>query len=207
MKTIGQYLRDARKEKGLSVKELSDITKIRESFLRALEGERWQALPEFSVVSGFTKSVAGALELDRGQMVAVLRRDYPPKKTSVLPKPEMRKEFRVGPQLVFFLGVGTVVVGIIIYLATQYLSFIRPPSLIVDMPTESQVVFENQLTVLGTTDPSSTVIVNAQPALVEEDGDFSTTIVINKDTTVVEVVATSRAGKETRVTRTIKPEL
>ena len=75
------------------------------------------------------------------------------------------------------------------------------------MPTESQVVFENQLTVLGTTDPSSTVIVNAQPALVEEDGDFSTTIVINKDTTVVEVVATSRAGKETRVTRTIKPEL
>ena len=72
---------------------------------------------------------------------------------------------------------------------------------------DNQVVLTRELAVYGKTNASTTVIVNTQPALVADDGAFATTIEINEDTTKVEVVATSRAGKETRITRTIKPEL
>jgi hypothetical protein len=51
------------------------------------------------------------------------------------------------------------------------------------------------------------VIVNLQPALVKEDGSFQTVIKINEDTNKIDVTATSRAGKKTSVTRTIRPEL
>lgn len=206
MKTIGQYLRNKRKEKGLTIRELSKITRIRENFLRAIEREEWGALPEFTVVAGFVRSVAGALEADRNQTAALLRRDYPPRKPVVQEKEMPINEFRVSPQHVFFAGVGIVVLAIAAYLIAQYMAFTRPPELSVDVPSEGQVVLERQLTVLGKTDPTATVIVNTQPALVAEDGSFSTTIVVNESTSLVEVVATSRAGKETRISRTIKPE-
>jgi cytoskeletal protein RodZ len=207
MKTIGRYLRDARKAKGLTIKGLAEITKIRENFLVAIEKGQWRALPEFSVVLGFVKSVAGALEMDRNQAAALLRRDYPPKMVVDSPKPEIKREFRISPQFTFFLGVGVVILAIFGYLVIQYISFVRPPKLIVNTPTENQTILDNELTVTGVTDPNTTVIVNTQPALIEDDGSFKTTIEINEDTSTVEVVATSRAGKETKVVRTIKPEI
>jgi len=206
MKTIGQYLRSSRKKKGISIGNLSDVTKIKESFLAALEKEKWQELPEFSVISGFVKSIAGELGASRDQASALLRRDYPPKMVVSQPKAEIRREFRISPQLTFFIGVGAVIVVIAVYLVAQYISFVRPPALVVAVPAENQVVLTRGLIVSGKTDPNTTVIVNTQPALVEEDGDFTTTIEINDNTNTVEVVATSRAGKETRVRRTIRPE-
>ena len=207
MKTIGKYIIRARKQKGLSIGELSGATKIRESFLVALEKEKWAQLPEFSVVTGFVKSVAGALDMSREQAVAVLRRDYPPRKLEESRRSELTPEFRISPQLAFFSGVTLVILVIVGYLVVQYISFVRPPSLSVEVPVDNQVVLTRELAVYGKTNASTTVIVNTQPALVADDGAFATTIEINEDTTKVEVVATSRAGKETRITRTIKPEL
>lgn len=211
MKTIGEYLISARKNKGISIHELSEKTKIRTGFLKALEREKWSELPEFSVVTGFVKSVAGELDMPREQVVALLRRDYPSTRSArsgqVLPRSEIKREFRVSPQLTFFFGVALVILVIAGYLVAQYISFVRPPELRVDSPTEGQIILTRELTVSGTTSVNTTVIVNTQPALVAQDGAFATTIEIDENTSKVEVVATSRAGKETRVTRTIKPEL
>lgn len=206
MKTIGEYLTEGRRQKGLNINELAGITKIRASFLVDLENEKWQNLPEYPVVVGFVKSVAGVLDMNSAQAVALLRRDYPPKRVVAAPKAEIKREFRVSPQLAFFTGAGVVVVAIAAYLIFQYLSFVQAPMLVVEVPAEGQAVFERELTVSGSTSQGARVIVNTQPALVEADGGFFTTIEINESITRIEVVATSRAGKETRVVRTIKPE-
>lgn len=205
MKTIGKYLHDARKEKKLTLGQLSDETKIKKMFLLALEKEEWNKLPEFPVVSGFVKNIASALGAEVDQASALLRRDYPPKSAPEVPKPEIPREFRVGPQLVFFLGVGVVIIGVVAYLVSRYIAFTSPPNLTLEMPQENAVVAGPELTVLGKTDPSTTVIVNSQPALVKEDGTFQTIIEITQSTTKVEVSATSRAGKQTLITRTIRP--
>lgn len=210
MKTIGQYLRESRKEKKLSFEDLTSKTKIRREFLMAVEKEDWEKLPEFSVVSGFVKNMADAVGLNREQAVALLRRDYPPKASKpaqVNPKPEVPREFRVGPQLTFILGVGAVIVAIVLYLVFQYMNFMRPPMLTVASPEENVVVLSDELQVSGKTDPNTTVIVNTQPALVDDGGNFTTIIEVTERMTNVEVRAISRAGKETRVTRTIRPEL
>lgn len=212
MKTIGQYLHEARKGQGMTFDDLSHSTKIRREFLVAIEKEEWEALPEFSVVTGFIKNIADAVGMNREQAVAIFRRDYPPKAVSdvsvnINPKPEVPREFRLSPQLVFMVGVGFVVLSIIVYLMVQYFNFTRPPLLRIDVPEDNAVVLQRQLTVSGKTDPNTTVIVNTQPAFVDESGNFSTTIEISPETQNVEVSATSRAGKETRSTRTIRPEL
>lgn len=211
MKTIGQYLSSARKEQRMSISELSEKTKIRREFLLAIEKEYWKALPEFPVVTGFVKSIADAVGMDKYQAVATLRRDYPPAektktKDRLRPKPELSKEFRLTPKFTFLLGVGVIIFGIGAYLVAQYISFTRPPMLTVDSPTDGQVVLEKELEVVGNTDPDTTVIVNTQPALLDDEGRFHTVIEITKDTKEVKVTATSRASKVTTITRTIKPE-
>lgn len=210
MKTIGQYLREQRKQKGMSFEDLSAKTRIRKEFLVAIEKENWDKLPEFSVVSGFVKNMADAIGMNRDQAVAILRRDYPPKANTpinVNPKPEVPREFRLSPQLTFLFGVGAVIVSIIIYLVFQYFNFMRAPMLSVSAPVENALVLSTDLAVSGKTDPNTTVIVNTQPALVDEEGNFTTIIEITSNTQVVEVKARSRAGKETVITRTIQTEL
>lgn len=203
MKTVGTYLRHARKQKNLTLRDVSFETKIRHEFLEAIEHEEWNKLPEFPVVAGFVKSIADAVGAERDQASALLRRDYPPKALPTTPKPDIPREFRLSPQLVFFMGVGLVILTIAGYLFSQYVAFTRPPSLRVDTPEENAVILESEIRVSGKSDPDTTIVVNTQPALVEDDGTFSTIIEISKESKVVEVTATSRAGKTTRVTRNI----
>jgi len=208
MKTIGQYLHGARREKKLSIGDVSELTKIKKEFLVAIEKENWEALPEFPSVVGFVKSFAGAVNMESTQAVALLRRDYPPKKNvTVSPQLDIPREFRWSPRLTFLLGAGAIVIMIAGYLVAQYLAFVRPPKLVVNTPEENAVILGDEVVVSGITDPNTTVIVNTQPVLVNTDGNFTTTIKITQNSTQVEVTATSRAGKETKLLRTIRPEL
>lgn len=207
MKSIGQAVKEARLKKKLSYQKLENITKIRKEFIKAIERQDWNSLPEFPVLSGFVKNIASALQINSRFLLALLRRDYPPKDLRINPKPQLRKEFRWSPRLTFILGVAIVTVIIFGYLVFQYISFISPPRLFLETPNEGQVITKNLVTVSGTTDPEATIKVNNQPALVEQNGYFTTEIEIFEGTVEIVVVAKSRSGKETVIKRKIKPEL
>ena len=120
------------------------------------------------MVSGFVGSIAGALKIDKRELVARLRRDYPPKKLRINPKPDVSDKFVWGPRLTFITGVGVVLLLVLSYLFFQYIRFISPPPLKVEKPQEGQVVAEPILEVLGSTDPEAVIRVNNQPVLVVE---------------------------------------
>lgn len=194
---------------GVSLAVLSDETKIKASFLSAIERHEWEKLPEFPVVTGFVKNIATALDIDRAEALAFLRRDYQIKKgtlTQVTPKQEIKKEFTIGPRLVFSMGLLIVLFVIFGYLVYQYSRFMSPPALAIYDPKEGQVVRGTSLIVNGKTSDGVTLKVNNQPVIVGDDGTWTTEIVITPESKEIEVVATSRAGKVTSVKRTIEFE-
>jgi cytoskeletal protein RodZ len=129
MKTIGSFLKSARVEKSISFEELEERTHIRVTFLQALEENRWDALPEYPVVQGFVKSVATALLLNREQSVALLRRDYPPKKLMINPKPDIANKSSFMGQRLVFVGIAFLVFLVVGgYLFYQYKTFTSPSS-------------------------------------------------------------------------------
>ncbi|MEJ2347755.1 MAG: helix-turn-helix domain-containing protein [Patescibacteria group bacterium] len=207
MKTIGEYLKEARVKKRFSQEKIAKETKIKEDFISSIEKENWESLPEFPIVVGFVKGIAKFLKVDERQAVALLRRDYPPKVLPVNPKPDVSKTFTWTPRLTFILGITIVALVILGYLGFQYSNFIRPPKLFVERPLEGEVVKEEKLTVFGRTDPDVTVKVNNQPVLVEDNGTFETEIEIFEGTEEIVIKAVSRSGKETTVQRKIKPEI
>ncbi len=75
---LGVALRAARKERGLSLTELSTRTKIRADYLTALEEERFDSLPPYPFVRGFLQTYAIELGLDPEPLLVRLGALTPP---------------------------------------------------------------------------------------------------------------------------------
>ena len=203
MRTVGTVLKESRKSQNISLQELSRTTRIRVGFLGAIEKEQWATLPEYPVVVGFIKNMADTLSLDRDQIVALLRRDYPPQKTPLNPKPDVGTPFTWGPKLTFAIGAVILILGIIGYLFFQYRRFVTPPRLVVNYPSEGEQITERNIVVSGETGPESTIVVNNQPAFIEGTGKFTAEIAVTENTVTIQVTARSRAGHETTLTRNV----
>lgn len=207
MKTIGATLREVRMSKGYTLGKVEGATKIKKEFLEAIERDNWFKLPEFPVTSGFVKNYADFLGYDKNGALALLRRDYPPRKLFINPKPDVEKRFVINPKITFATGILIVILGTTTYLGIQYTKYIRAPKLELSEPIQEQTVTEKKLTVLGSTDIDATITVNNQPVLTDEEGRFAVQINIVPETKEIVVIAKSRAGKETIVRRNIRPEL
>lgn len=203
MKKINEILKSARLDKNKSIADLEKITKIKSAFLDSIEKGEWERLPPFPIILGFVKSMASALGLDEGMAVAVLKRDYPPAVVRIAPKPDVATRFTWSPRLTFAIGVVSVILILIGYLVFQYVKFISPPYLLVESPKENQTVNSRTVSVFGITDSDAKITVNNQPVEVFDDGRFSVHLDIVPETKDITIVASSRSGKTTTISRKI----
>lgn len=65
---IGAALRRRREDKQISLEQIESITRIRQSFLRAIEAGNLDKLPEPVYIRGFIKQYAEALDLDSAEL-------------------------------------------------------------------------------------------------------------------------------------------
>ncbi len=70
MSDLGQWLREAREARGLSLAEVEEATHIRQQFLSALEADEWASLPNEAVGRGFLRNYALFLGLDADALLA-----------------------------------------------------------------------------------------------------------------------------------------
>ena len=71
--TVGERLRAAREEKGLSLEDVAAQTRIPQRHLESLEASDWDKLPAPTYTTGFAKSYATAVGLDRTEIGEQLR--------------------------------------------------------------------------------------------------------------------------------------
>jgi cytoskeletal protein RodZ len=215
MKTAGDIIKEARLNKGYTRGKLGEITHIRASFIASIEKADWENLPDFNITLGFVKSIAHFLDIPENLATSVFKRDYPPKLKGSFdyaqkdnrngPRTkEIGKKFRWGPRLTFLALVLIIIFVVLGYLGFQYRKFNLPPELVVDSPVENQVITAFSLSVSGKTDPDATISINDQPVIVDTKGRFTAQIDVAKTTMRVTVIAESRSGKATTISRTIK---
>jgi cytoskeleton protein RodZ len=71
--TVGERLRAAREEKGLSLEDIAAQTRIPRRHLESIETAAWDTLPAPTYTTGFAKSYASAVGLDRTEIGDQLR--------------------------------------------------------------------------------------------------------------------------------------
>ena len=74
--TIGELLRSTREEKNLSLKVISQHTKISTTILENLESDSYENLPSKAYVIGFVKSYSKTIGLDESECLKLLNEAY-----------------------------------------------------------------------------------------------------------------------------------
>src|SRR3954454_9004159 len=73
--TIGERLRAAREEKGLSLDDIARQTRIPIRHLEHIERSEWDAMPAVTYSVGFARSYANAVALDGAAVGAEIRQE------------------------------------------------------------------------------------------------------------------------------------
>jgi cytoskeletal protein RodZ len=73
--TVGERLRAAREEKGLTLEDVAAQTRIPQRHLESIESASWDDLPAPTYTIGFAKSYASAVGLDRTEIGEQLREE------------------------------------------------------------------------------------------------------------------------------------
>ncbi|MEA2056980.1 MAG: helix-turn-helix domain-containing protein [Patescibacteria group bacterium] len=207
-KTIGQIVREERLRQGYSLTDISEKSKIKLKYLKALENDQFDQLPAATFVRGYIKAYARILDIDFKSLVALLRRDYQERAGGqLLPREFINPVIRQGkyrqPVTFVVLGVVTVFLALISYVGWQWFSLNRPPKLEVFVPEENQFV-SSEVVVEGQTEEETIVTVNAQPVAIDPDGTFRTEILLPREgISTITIESTDKNGKTSLEQRTI----
>src|SRR6187401_1327929 len=120
MPSVGQYLREQREERGMSVEEVSRATRVPVSSVERIESDRFDELPGEVFVRGFLKSYARALNVPSDDVLArytASRRVAwvtPLPLASANPKPARGHRFGVAIAFVLLLILFTLALSIVL---------------------------------------------------------------------------------------------
>ncbi len=124
---IGERLRSARQALGLSLEEIENVTRIRRSFLVALEQETFDVLPGPAYVRGFLRTYAAYLGIPSEELLelypspsvgakagTILYRESPVE-VRITPAIRLSSTRRVLVGVAMLVGLGVVALGVVLY--------------------------------------------------------------------------------------------
>lgn len=206
MLRVGQRLHNERIKRGLSLDDAAKATKIRPSFLSAIEKGDYHQLPSPAYAQGFVRNYAEYLGLPKREILAIFRREYDEERElRILPKGFTEQKINPFAKIKIqqkVLLIAIVFLFIIGYLFYQYRYAVISPPLRVELPKEG-VVTTQEVVVAGKTDPTATVIVNDEAVAVDQNGEFAKKLTIFPGKTTITIRAKNRLNNETVVRRQI----
>lgn len=196
---------------GYTLEEVSKATKIRVSFLLAIEKGEYDKLPQGTYAHGFVSNYVRFLKLPEPEILALFKREYDGDKfLKVLPEGLTREDefplskFRVTQALkIFFL----ILIVLSTYLIFQYRAAIFNPMLSVSYPQENSIILSQVVVVTGKADPNTTVSVNSELAVLDKDGNFKKAINIFPGKAKIIIKSVNNFGKTTILERHIEVKI
>lgn len=91
MSELGQQLREARLQKGLSLDDVQDMTKIRKRYLEAIEAGDYKVLPGTFYVRAFIKTYAETVGLNADELLEGHKKDVPAQEQEATMEPVIQK--------------------------------------------------------------------------------------------------------------------
>ncbi len=205
MATVSELLKKARLEKNIDFSEVEKETRIKVSFIKALEDGQYRKLPSFAYARGFLANYARYLELDVPMVLALFRREFDQKKEEKLLPPGLSKipnrRIRISSLAGFFI---LLFIFFLIYFLFQYKGFLGSPSLTLNSPSQNQEVLGEVVAAVGKTDPEVTLSINDQIVSLDKEGNFKEQIPVMPGEFTITVVSKNRFGRESRIIRMVR---
>lgn len=203
MKTAGELLKDKRLLKELTLDAVAAKTKIKPEYLLAIENSDFAALPSSTFAKGFLRNYAAFLHLNPDTMIAMFRRDFTEnEKGEIIPR-GLVSPIGVKPKFftVSLILTSFAVIAFLGFLGFQLISWWSLPKLILLQPQNGDTYGE-KVTFKGTTNRDSTIKIDDQQVIVDQNGGFTLDLIFPGGTHSIIVQATNRQGKSRLLERT-----
>jgi cytoskeletal protein RodZ len=130
--SVGDRLRAAREEKGLSLEQIAEQTRIPRRHLESLEAGDWERLPAPTYTVGFAKNYAGVVGLDRAEIGEQLREEMGGYRsdTATIEHFEPADPARTMPKWLVLSAIGAIIVVVLIFswVRNRSLTEAQPPA-------------------------------------------------------------------------------
>lgn len=136
---IGLALKAAREFRGLTTQDVADGTRIRQSYIEALEDMRLEDLPSRPFTIGYVRAYAGLLGMDAEAAVTRFKNDSPDEGAELRAPVGVRRER--DPRLALIFAGGLLVVGAILLwnVAQRAITKEEPPAQVAPAAVSTQV--------------------------------------------------------------------
>ncbi len=208
---LGEKLRNAREARSLSLKQLSEKTKIPVNYLEYLEKGDYKMLPNDIYINAYLKKYCQTLDLNTSEILKQFKTERgittDPKRSKANTKEFINYERK--PVLVVTPKRATLVLGIMVicivfgFFWHQLSYLIYPPNLEIAQPASDITVSEQTIKVSGTTDTDVNLTVNDKEVYVKDDGNFESMVDLNPGLNIIKVKIKDRFGNTNTVIRRI----
>lgn len=204
--TLGERLYGMRKERRISLREISRDTRIQIKYLEALEKGDYSKLPPPVYVKGFLRSYADFFGVKHSYLLKPYDREMgiqdnlnKKEDSSKTKKKNIRiiSGFAITPKFLTIIVAVVMIVGGLAYLYHELDNFISVPRLVIINPTDKAIIERSQVYVQGLTDPDGEVFINDQPTLVNDKGEFNDNVSLQNGVNVIKIRSVNRFNKET----------
>src|SRR3990170_6212104 len=145
---IGERLRNAREAKGLSLRAVADLTRIRAVYLQALEDEQFDQLPGAVYARGFLRTFADALGLGADRLMDAYPGAFEAPGPALIgtaggeipirPAAPRSRLHIIATYVAVLLGLGLVAVGVIGYMQLRQFNEPVPPQAVAPVPSSAE---------------------------------------------------------------------
>ena len=195
------FLNDKVRERGLTLRRLSEISGISVKHLEDLASGDASNLPEAPYLRGYLRRLAQILDFDAELWLqrfrdAELNRSGP---SDELP----RNRFAPRP-ITKYLWLALVLGVVLLYLGFRFQKILGKPTLTLSYPPDAVVrVMVNAVTISGKIEGGGELFVNSEAVPVASDGTWGKTLTLEPGLNTVEIRAKKFLGKETKIIRQI----
>jgi len=205
MLSAGEILFESRLAAKLTFTQVSELTKIPLTSLKALEKNQFDDLPAYPFLKGMVQNYAKALNLDPVKVVAVFKRDYDRQQKRVNPVvlnkslgPTSLTRWLEKPQTLFLAGI-ILLAGLV---GWSLWRVYQSPRLTVTTPVNGQTAI-SPVEIKGKTDRDASLSLNDKTINLEPDGSFETQFSAGPGAAELTLRSVSRRQKSSEVKVTV----
>jgi len=210
--TLGEKLKKFRNDRRLGLNDISRVTKIPFKYLQYLEDGMYEKLPADVYVKGFLRNYAEVLGLDEHIFVRLFEKEKGinknlRKQNGIVEekvKPLNISSFVVTPKIMATTAITILILAGVFYLYSEFGSFSDNPRLVILSPEKNYSTSGNSVVIEGVTDADGKIFINNQPVLVDENGKFRESLIVQSGTSAINIRAVNKFEKETLEILTIQ---
>ncbi|MBU2229070.1 helix-turn-helix domain-containing protein [Patescibacteria group bacterium] len=213
-RTLGDKLREAREEEGVSLTDVENAIQIRKEYLQYLEEGQYSKLPGEVYIRNFLSKYASYLRLNPKRVIALFEEEKkifqnitPLEKHPTDGKGVVQNHPIINPKFLRNGFIVLVIISLLIYFGIEISQIMSPPTLVIYSPQEDNITTtEHSYEIVGQTEKETTILINGEEILADPNGYFQAVVDLKEGINILEITSVRKSSKENTIYKKIRVE-